>query len=144
MSKWVKKWRVKGSNGNKYIVAQGELGEFGCSCPAWKFRRMKCRHIKYIIKNNPTANMIETIPIKKPEVRYYNIEHPEYDKEKNIIKCPLIRIEPFDLNLEVEIDVMMMENGYSVSEVKEKRHLPRQWTKQAIYSRYDRFIKGRR
>lgn len=143
MSKWTKKWRVEGSNGNEYIVAQDEVGEFGCSCPAWKFRRIECKHIKYIKVNNPTANMIETIAIKKPEIRFYNIEHPEYDKEKNIIKCPLIRIEPFDLNLEVEIDVMMMENGYSVSEVKERRHLPRQWTKQAIYSRYDRFIKGR-
>lgn len=144
MSKWVKKWRVEGSNGNEYVVAQGKVGEFGCSCPAWIFRRIECRHIKYIKKNNPRANMIETIPIKKPEVGYYNIEHPEYDKEKNIIKCPLIRIEPFDLSLEVEIDVMMIENGYSLSEVREIRHLPREWTKRAIYSHYERFIQGRK
>lgn len=141
MSKWVKKWRVEGSNGNKYIVSQGEVGEFGCSCPAWKFRRMECRHIKYIKKHNPRANMIETIPIKKPELRFYNIEHPEYNKKQNIIKCPLIRIEPFDLTLEVEIDVMMMENGYSLSDVREIRHLPRQWTKQAIYARYQQYVK---
>ena len=144
MSKWVKRWRVEGSNDNEYIVAQGEMGKFGCSCPAWKFRRIECKHIKYIKNHNPTANMIETIAIKKPELRYYNMEHPGYDKENNIIKCPLIRIEPFDLTLEVEIDVMMMENGYSLSDVKETRHLPRQWTKRAIYDHYKRFIQGRK
>ena len=144
MSKWVKRWRVEGSNDNEYIVAQGEMGKFGCSCPAWKFRRIECKHIKYIKNHNPTANMIETIAIKKPELRYYNMEHPGYDKENNIIKSPLIRIEPFDLTLEVEIDVMMMENGYSLSDVKETRHLPRQWTKRAIYDHYKRFIQGRK
>ena len=144
MSKWVKRWRVEGSNDNEYIVAQGEMGKFGCSCPAWKFRQIECKHIKYIKNHNPTANMIENIAIKKPELRYYNMEHPGYDKENNIIKCPLIRIEPFDLTLEVEIDVMMMENGYSLSDVKETRHLPRQWTKRAIYDHYKRFIQGRK
>lgn len=44
--------------------------------------------------------------------------------------------------LEVEIDMVMMENGYSLSEVKGIRHLPREWTKKAIYSHYERFIQG--
>lgn len=46
--KWVKKWVAPSSSreGNSYIVSQDEEGNYGCSCPVWKFRRKDCKHIE--------------------------------------------------------------------------------------------------
>ena len=45
---WVQRWDVVGSTGNHYTVAKSDKGEFGCSCPAWKFQRKECKHIQSI------------------------------------------------------------------------------------------------
>ena len=45
---WIKRWEIEGSKGNIYIVAKNEEGKYGCSCPAWKFRRLECNHIKKV------------------------------------------------------------------------------------------------
>ena len=45
---WVEKWYVIGSTGNEYTVSKSDHGEFGCSCPAWKFNRKHCKHIAQI------------------------------------------------------------------------------------------------
>jgi len=37
---------------NEYIVSETVNGEWQCSCPAWKFRRIQCRHISKA-KANP-------------------------------------------------------------------------------------------
>lgn len=48
-AKWINKWPVLSNSSNReYIVALSEDGEWGCSCPAWKFRRQTCKHIKEI------------------------------------------------------------------------------------------------
>lgn len=143
MPKWVKKWRVEGSNGNIYTVALSETGEYGCSCPAWKFRRIHCKHIQYIEKHQPEAGWIEPIKVKKPPYRFYNIPHPYYDKKEGIIKLPLVPLDPSGLNLEVEICVCLMENGYSWGDVKDFRHIPNQWTRKAVYSHYNQYIRRR-
>ena len=49
MAKWVKKWDVDGSNGNVYVVSIDDEGNYGCSCPVWKFKRKTCKHITYIM-----------------------------------------------------------------------------------------------
>ncbi len=49
--KWVKRWKVEGSNGNIWTVAIDKDGNYGCSCPIWKFKREECHHILQI-KNN--------------------------------------------------------------------------------------------
>lgn len=36
----------------QYIVSETEDGRWECSCPAWKFRRMECHHIRKA-KANP-------------------------------------------------------------------------------------------
>lgn len=55
MAKWIKRWYILSSNGiDYYTVAQAEDGSWGCSCPAWKFRRLECKHIK-AVKVNPDA-----------------------------------------------------------------------------------------
>lgn len=49
MPKWIERWEVPSSNGDKtYTVARDEEGNFGCDCPAYKFRRQVCRHIQEI------------------------------------------------------------------------------------------------
>lgn len=47
---WVKKWEVKGSDGKTYVVSVDKNGEFGCSCPVWRFKRRECKHIQSIKK----------------------------------------------------------------------------------------------
>lgn len=44
--KWIAKWVVPGSKrGSEWVVAINNYGEFGCSCPVWKFKRQECKHI---------------------------------------------------------------------------------------------------
>lgn len=45
---WIKTWKVMGSSNNTYNVGLSKDGNYGCSCPAWKFRRQECRHIRDI------------------------------------------------------------------------------------------------
>lgn len=47
---WVKKWDVPSTTNRSkaYIVAMNDQGGYGCSCPAWKFRRLQCKHIQRI------------------------------------------------------------------------------------------------
>ena len=44
---WVERWSVPSkSNPNlSYVVAKNATGDFGCSCPVWKFHRRTCKHI---------------------------------------------------------------------------------------------------
>ena len=49
-SRWIEKWYVDSDSGpgKKYTVARDAAGEFGCSCPRWKFQRggrVDCKHI---------------------------------------------------------------------------------------------------
>jgi hypothetical protein len=46
--KWVDRWSVQSeSDPTKfYTVARSEEGDFGCSCPQWKFRHIICKHIE--------------------------------------------------------------------------------------------------
>jgi len=49
-AKWIRKWRVPShrEGGGVYVVAQADDGTYGCSCPAWKFRRIECKHIRSV------------------------------------------------------------------------------------------------
>ncbi len=55
--KWVKRWEVHSmTSDNTYTVALDENGDYGCSCPVWRFRRQQCKHIAVIkeeIKREP-------------------------------------------------------------------------------------------
>lgn len=48
---WAQTWDVTGSSGDTYRVGQRASGEFGCSCPGWKFKKAPkpdCKHIRAI------------------------------------------------------------------------------------------------
>jgi len=52
VDKWIKRWEVPKSSGEGvWIVALDKQGNYGCSCPLWKFRREECHHILQV-KNN--------------------------------------------------------------------------------------------
>ena len=48
MSKWVRSWEVPGSNGKMWTVSIDMEGDYGCSCPVWKFKRQRCKHIDMV------------------------------------------------------------------------------------------------
>lgn len=47
---WVKRWQVPSetSPGTVYTVAIDTNGNYGCSCPVWKFSRKQCKHIERV------------------------------------------------------------------------------------------------
>jgi hypothetical protein len=59
-TKWIKRWEVLGRSGNTWIVAVDRDGNYGCSCPAWIYRRKICHHILQI-QENPTGILAEII-----------------------------------------------------------------------------------
>jgi len=130
--KWIKRFKVKSSSGNGYyIVAIDKEGNYGCSCPVWKFRRQECHHIRQI----KLFGGSEEETIKKPEYVLAKVLEPKLIDGK--ILCPLIPIG--DTHMEATIDAFLMKYGYSFSEVKEIRHLPNSWTKKAILDYIERY-----
>ena len=63
---WVRKWDVpsRSEAGKFYVVAVDELGNYGCSCPAWKYRRKVCSHISRIARQEDVMRNMEIIPEK--------------------------------------------------------------------------------
>lgn len=66
--RWVLRWQVrKNASDTTYIVAMQGDGQWGCSCPAWKFgrnvpnsnahQRVDCKHINLIKANEPSSYM---------------------------------------------------------------------------------------
>jgi hypothetical protein len=43
--RWRRRWTIYGDELTEYTVAQDASGQFGCSCPRWKFKREQCKHI---------------------------------------------------------------------------------------------------
>jgi len=130
--KWIKKWKVQSSSGNgNYIVSIDVNGNYGCSCPVWKFRRQECHHIVKV-KNSGSK---EIKVLDKPEAIPANVTKPIFKDGK--ILYPLVPIG--DTHMEATIDVFLMNYGYSFSEVKDKRNLPNSWTKKAVLNYISRY-----
>ena len=46
--RWIDRWSVTGTSNKTYVVARDREGNFGCDCPAWKFKKgtkVDCQHI---------------------------------------------------------------------------------------------------
>jgi len=119
---WVKKWHIKSESSNKeYVVSLSDENIWGCSCPAWKFRRQECKHI-IMVKLNPGRYDLEK-PVEKPEYILAKVEKPTYKEKENKLLIPLIRIEPYDYKMEALICYTMAKYGYLWKEIKEIRNL---------------------
>ena len=86
MARWVNKWQVESSTGDKsYTVSEADDGTFGCSCPVWKFRRQVCKHIVAIQQQlRPSRRVIDEayVPIRQSQAprtldRYLEPPTPE-------------------------------------------------------------------
>lgn len=124
---WVKKWKVKSENSNRvYVVSLSDKDEWGCTCPAWIFNRIECKHI-IRVKLNPDRYKVEK-PVEKPEYILANVDKPIYKEKENKLLIPLIRIEPYDYKMEALICYNMAKYGYLWKEIKEIRNLNPIWT----------------
>lgn len=67
--RWVKRWEVPKSSGDgNWIVAIDKDGNYGCSCPVWKFKRQECHHILEI-KQNGGQEVAPLTPEQRAELR---------------------------------------------------------------------------
>ena len=132
--KWIKKWKVKSSSRNGYyVVAIDKDGNYGCSCPVWKFRRKECHHI-IKVKQSRSEEIVVT---GRPEAISAKVTKPIFKDGK--ILYPLVPIEPFDTHMEATIVSFMLKHGWSITEIKERRHLPNSWTKRAVLDYIEKY-----
>lgn len=131
---------VESSTGSrKYKVSYGDDGSWGCSCPAWKFRREECKHIREIIQTVGRHPSVSESPYQKPMYVVSNdIGAPYYDSPTNELRVPhgFPGNGTDDEHLEVHICTMMLENGYSIREVRSIRSLDSSWTTKEIEQKY--------
>lgn len=123
--KWIKKWDIPGSNNNTWRVAIDKDGNYGCSCPVWKFKRIECHHI--MVVKNGGGKLKE-----KPEYVLAKVRKPIFEEKKNRLLIPLIGIPDANM-MEATICFYLLKYGYSMQEVREARHhLPSSWSAKAI------------
>lgn len=123
--RWIKRWKVPKSSGDGFwTVAVDKDGNYGCSCPVWKFRRQECHHI--ILVKNGGGELKE-----KPKYILAKVLKPVYNKQKNELLIPLIAI-PDVCMMEATICFYLFKYGYSLSEVRQIRRIPSDWTMKAI------------
>ncbi len=67
----------------------------------------------------------------KPEYHLANVRKPQFDEKNNRLLIPLVAIPDAHM-MEATICYHMLKHGYSMSEIRELRHLPANWTMQAI------------
>lgn len=129
VDKWVKRWEVPRSDKEGvWVVAVDRDGQYGCSCPVWKFKRQVCHHIRQVQEGEfCTVGVVD-----KPKYQLWHVPTPVV--EDGILKVPLIAL-PDKVLMEATICWAMLANGYSMQEVREIRgHIPREWTREAIMS----------
>ena len=71
--RWAEIWIVESESrpGQFYNVGRTKAGDYGCSCPQWKFKRSLCKHINLVmhhlagnLQGQPAAVEIATLPAK--------------------------------------------------------------------------------
>jgi len=125
--KWIKRWQIQGSNDKTWTVAIDKDGNYGCSCPRWKFHREECHHIKAVKMGLGS----EVTQQKKPEYVLAKVNKPIYDKGINRLLIPLIGL-PDAMVMQATICFYMLKYGFSMSEIRRIRKIPQQWSAKAI------------
>lgn len=127
--RWVKKWEVPSSTGRgSWIVAQDEQGNYGCSCPIWKFQRKECKHIAEIKATGGRNAAVK----ERPEYVLAKVYKPTYDAASNRLLVPLVPFGAEGVHMEATICWAMLRYGWSWAEIQKIRLLPREWTVQAV------------
>jgi hypothetical protein len=132
--KWIKRWKIPKSSGDGFwTLAIDKNGNYGCSCPRWIFKREECHHI-LLIKQNRGEEIINK---SKPKYILAKVLKPIYKEKENELWVPLIEI-PDARMMGATICYYLLKYGYSMSEIREIRHIPNQWTAKAIMNNIEK------
>ena len=132
--KWVKRWEVpKSTDDGNWIVAIDKDGNYGCSCPVWKFKRQECHHIKLVKTGFGTEQAREA----RPEYVLAKVYKPIVQDGK--LLCPLVALGAEGVPMGATICFYLLNNGYSMGEIRELRRIPRDWTARAIMAHIERY-----
>jgi len=119
MSKWINTWLIDGSKGKTWAVSIDKDGNYGCSCPVWKFKRIQCHHIEAVKKG---ASKLHTAMVGKPELIKDGVL--EYDADNNVLHIPHYHSS----NTLPSIAKIMLEHGFTMEEFRERYNLSDDWT----------------
>lgn len=83
MGRWVKKWKVPGSNGNVWTVSIDKDGNYACSCPRWIYKREQCHHIEAVKASGGEE-------LKEREIRFAMVREVTVKNDKILVPlCPV-------------------------------------------------------
>lgn len=99
MGRWVKKWKIPGSKGNVWTVAIDKDGNYGCSCPLWKFKRIQCHHIEAVKAGRGDE-------VKEPEIGFAHVR--EVTLRNGKILVPLTPIGDTHFAATIAFDLMRL------------------------------------
>ena len=111
--KWIRKWSVPRSTGEGFwTVSEASNGEWGCSCPAWKFKREQCHHIEQV-----RAGIGVPIGSAPRTIILANVQQVTL-KGKDKALVPLMPIGDAHFQATIAYDLLLA--GIPWSEIKEK------------------------
>jgi len=123
----VRMWRIPSSSisGKTYSVAKDSEGRWICTCPHWIHRLWdtfgECHHIK-----RAKHGYVK----KRPGLLECDIGAPYFDEESFKLRLP--RVALGDTTMEVTIILFLLEHGFSMTEIRDLRGVPKHWTVQKI------------
>jgi hypothetical protein len=68
----------------------------------------------------------------RPEIRPAKVRKPTYNENDNTLMVPLIPLNALGTHVTATICYVAMKYGYTITELRERYHLPATWTKKAI------------
>ena len=123
MSKWIRTWEIDGSKGKTWRVSEDRDGNYGCSCPVWKFKRIQCHHIEAVRKG---ASKLRFAMVGKADIIDSNSSR--YDPDTNELYLPPYISSYSDSYKLAEVAKLMLEHGFTMEEFREKYRLDEDWT----------------
>jgi len=132
-NKWIQKWYIDGSKGKTWTVAMDADGNYGCSCPVWRFKRIQCHHIE-AVKNG--ASKLKFALVGKAELIEWAKTEVKYDADTNELFIPTSRPMPTDKYAKVA--KAMLEHGYTMEEFREQYYLADHWTATYLFRLLDK------
>ncbi len=120
MNQWIQSFEVPSSSGRgTYRVSQDRNGQFGCSCPHWKYRHQPCKHIE-TIKNQVRAGhapILHDIPTCIPA----NVRSVQRRDAESLL-VPLIPLNHPQFLATVVVDLLL--HGIPFQNIRSQYHLP--------------------
>lgn len=128
-------------NPDKKYTVVFENNRWKCSCPGWVFHNhgktgFECKHIRAVKDGDYDK---ENTGMEKPEIILAKVRQPTYIEEENKILLPLIPLNTLQVPVTATICHNLLKHGYSMAEIRERYHLPQDWTKQAITEHIEKY-----